>query len=84
MPKIRRERIPAALMIHLLARVKEREIPIRQLELFSDWTAISPHTLARPFSPANQPPDLRMSRRAYQRALARGAAPDPQLDKLLK
>ena len=42
MPKIRRDGIPEALMLHLLQRVSEREIPIRQLELFSDWTKSNP------------------------------------------
>ena len=42
MPKIRRERIPPALMLHLLTRVRQREISIEQLELFGDWTKANP------------------------------------------
>ena len=46
MPKIRRDRVPAALMLHLLERVQQREISIRQLELFADWTAANPEVPA--------------------------------------
>lgn len=42
MPKIRRERIPPALMLHLLHRVRQREIGIEQLELFADWANANP------------------------------------------
>ncbi len=42
MPKIRRQRIPPALMLHLLDRVRQREIPVRQLELFADWAKTEP------------------------------------------
>ena len=42
MPKIRRQGIPPALILHLLARVRQREIPTRQLELFADWAKTEP------------------------------------------
>ena len=47
MPKIRRERIPPALMIHLLDRVRQREISIAQLEMFADWSAADPEVPAQ-------------------------------------
>ena len=46
MPKILRERIPAAQMVHLLQRVRQREISLAQLELFADWTATDPEVTA--------------------------------------
>ncbi len=42
MPRIRRDGIPPALMIHLLERVRQREIPIDQLEMFADWANSDP------------------------------------------
>jgi len=40
MPRIRRERIPEALMAHLVRRVREREISTAQLGLLARWTLI--------------------------------------------
>lgn len=37
MPKVRRERLPRALMIHLVTRVREREIEADQLTLLARW-----------------------------------------------
>lgn len=42
MPRIRRERVPPELMVHLLERIRQREIPIDQLELFADWANSDP------------------------------------------
>lgn len=37
MPRIRRERIPDALMAHLVSRVRERNVSVSQLRLFTKW-----------------------------------------------
>jgi hypothetical protein len=37
MPRIQRERIPDALMAHLIRRIRDREISTAQLGLFSRW-----------------------------------------------
>ena len=42
MPRIRRERIPDALMAHLVRRVREREISTSQLGLFARWLDSDP------------------------------------------
>ena len=42
MPRIQRERIPEALMAHLVKRVRQREISTRQLGLFSQWLDTDP------------------------------------------
>lgn len=42
MPKIRRRNVPRALVAHLEDRVREREIPIGQLQLFSEWLDTEP------------------------------------------
>ncbi len=42
MPRIRRERIPDALMSHLVRRVREREISTSQLGLLSAWLDSEP------------------------------------------
>jgi len=42
MPKVRRERVPPALMLHLLDRVRQREVTIQQLELLADWLKSEP------------------------------------------
>jgi hypothetical protein len=42
MPRIRRERIPNALMAHLIKRVREREISTSQLGLLSRWLDANP------------------------------------------
>ena len=39
MPKIRRRKLPALLMEHLVERVREREITLEELAEFSDWLA---------------------------------------------
>lgn len=42
MPRIRRQRIPDALMAHLVRRVREREISTAQLGLLSRWLDANP------------------------------------------
>jgi hypothetical protein len=42
MPKIRRQKVPPALLNHLLDRITEREISFNQLGLFSDWLVTEP------------------------------------------
>ena len=42
MPRIQRDRIPDALMAHLIRRVREREISTLQLGLFSRWLDTNP------------------------------------------
>ncbi len=37
MPKVRRRNVPRALVAHLEDRVRDREIPIGQLQLLSEW-----------------------------------------------
>lgn len=45
MPRIQRDRIPDALMAHLIRRVREREISTLQLGLFSRWLDTNPEVL---------------------------------------
>ena len=42
MPRIRRKRIPDALMAHLIQRVREREISTSQLGLLARWLDTEP------------------------------------------
>ena len=42
MPRIQRDRIPDALMAHLIRRVREREISTGQLGLFARWLDTDP------------------------------------------
>jgi hypothetical protein len=42
MPRIRRKRIPDALMTHLIKRVREREISTSQLGLLARWLDSEP------------------------------------------
>jgi hypothetical protein len=42
MPRIQRERIPDALMTHLIRRIRDREISTAQLGLFSRWLDADP------------------------------------------
>jgi hypothetical protein len=42
MPRIQRERIPDALMAHLVRRIRDREISTVQLGLFSRWLDTDP------------------------------------------
>lgn len=42
MPRIQRERIPDALMAHLVRRIRDREISTAQLGLFSRWLDTDP------------------------------------------
>jgi hypothetical protein len=37
MPKVRRCNVPRALVAHLEDRVRDRDIPIGQLQLLSEW-----------------------------------------------
>ena len=37
MPKVRRRNVPRALVAHLEDRVRDRDIPIGQLQLLSEW-----------------------------------------------
>jgi hypothetical protein len=42
MPKIRREKLPERLLVHLLKRVRERSISPEQLVLLSRWLDTDP------------------------------------------
>ena len=42
MPRIQRERIPEALMTHLVRRIRDREISTAQLGLFARWLDTDP------------------------------------------
>jgi hypothetical protein len=42
MPRIRREKIPEALLRHLILRARERQITMQDLGEFSDWLACAP------------------------------------------
>ena len=42
MPKVRRQKLPEALLRHLLARVRQREIPDGQIILLSQWLDANP------------------------------------------
>ena len=42
MPRIRRTRLPRPLYVHLLERVKSRNISADQLGLFADWLDTQP------------------------------------------
>ena len=42
MPKVRRRNVPRALVAHLEDRVRNREIPIGQLQLLSEWLTGEP------------------------------------------
>ena len=42
MPQVRRHNLPEAVFRHLLARVRQREIPYDQLQLFADWLELEP------------------------------------------
>jgi len=36
-PKVRRDQVPRAIMIHLVERIREREIGTDQLKLLAQW-----------------------------------------------
>lgn len=42
MPKIRRRNVPRALVAHLEDRVRKRDIPMGQLQLFGEWLDTEP------------------------------------------
>jgi hypothetical protein len=42
MPKIRRRKLPEALLRHLLTRVRQREISSEQIVLLAQWLDASP------------------------------------------
>jgi hypothetical protein len=42
MPEIRREKVPEALLRHLILRARERKITMHDLGEFSDWLAKAP------------------------------------------
>ncbi|MDQ6861260.1 MAG: hypothetical protein M3032_08905 [Verrucomicrobiota bacterium] len=42
MPKVRRRGVPRPLLEHLWQRVEEREVSLRQLELFATWLEEEP------------------------------------------
>lgn len=42
MPRIRRKRIPGALMAHLMKRIRERQISTSQLGLLARWLDTDP------------------------------------------
>ena len=42
MPKIRRQKLPRALIEHLSLRIRQREISLDQMGLFGDWCDTNP------------------------------------------
>ena len=42
MPQIQRQNLPRALWVHLLERIKSRQISVDQLGLLADWLATQP------------------------------------------
>lgn len=42
MPKIRRHKLPRALIRHLSLRIRQREIALDQMGLFGDWCDTNP------------------------------------------
>jgi len=46
MPKVRRRNVPRALVAHLEDRVGDREIPVGQLQLLSEWLQGEPEVSA--------------------------------------
>ena len=42
MPRIRRRNVPRALVAHLEDRVRDREIPMGQLQLLAEWLDTEP------------------------------------------
>jgi hypothetical protein len=46
MPKIRRERLPERLLLHLLIRVRERDISHEQLARLAEWLDREPEVPA--------------------------------------
>lgn len=49
MPKIRRNRLPQALIRHLSLRIRQREIPLDQMGLFGDWCDTDPEVPTGPW-----------------------------------
>ena len=49
MPRIQRERIPEALMAHLVKRVRQREISTAQLGLVARWLDADPEVPEGPW-----------------------------------
>ena len=49
MPKVRRDRLPRALMIHLVDRVQDREIGVDQLTLLAQWLNGEPEVPVGPW-----------------------------------
>jgi len=45
-PQIQRQNLPRALWVHLLARIKSRQISVDQLGLLADWLATKPEVPA--------------------------------------
>jgi len=46
MPKIRRDKLPEPLLIHLLARMRQRSISYEQLRLLARWLDTNPEVPA--------------------------------------
>lgn len=46
MPKVRRQELPEALLRHLLARVRQREISHEQIVLLAQWLDANPEVPA--------------------------------------
>ncbi len=42
MPKVRRQKLPEALLRHLLTRMRERSIPDEQIVLLAQWLDTNP------------------------------------------
>jgi len=50
MPKVRRRNVPRELVAHLEDRVRDREIPVGQLQLLSEWLQGEPEVSAGKWS----------------------------------
>lgn len=49
MPRIRRHKLPRALIEHLALRIRQREIGLDQMGLFADWCDIDPEVPEGPW-----------------------------------
>ena len=49
MPKVRRKNVPPAVIAHLVRRIRERQVPIGDLEGFARWLDTNPTVPSGPW-----------------------------------
>lgn len=49
MPKVRRKNVPPAVIEHLVRRIRERQVPISDLEGFARWLDMNPTVPSGPW-----------------------------------